>query len=70
MHPNHPPSAQELGALRKGCVMDGRMVVPNMVYKDLDFVRVIVSEGRNREVRAETSSDRWVIPVFINHKAF
>ena len=38
---------QEIG---KGCDVDGRFVEPVGVMKETEFLRVVVEEGRNREV--------------------
>ena len=54
---NRQPRAQDLEAIAAGCTMDGVFVPPVAVIRDdtdasrPNRVRVVVAEGRNREVR-------------------
>lgn len=54
---NRQPRPQDLEAIAAGCTMDGVFVQPVAVIRDdsdssrPNRVRVVVAEGRNREVR-------------------
>lgn len=59
VHPSRPPTRAEIQALTKGCVVQGEKVVPVSVVRENDFVRIVVAEGRKREVISiESTSHR------------
>ena len=47
----------DIREIGKGCEVDGKFVVPVGVMKDEDFLRVVVEEGRNREVHRPCFQD-------------
>ncbi|GMH32340.1 hypothetical protein BSKO_00174 [Bryopsis sp. KO-2023] len=56
VHPNRVPNNRELTDMQNGCVVEGKLVVPVSVVLENDFLRVVIAEGRKREVRELVAS--------------
>lgn len=42
---------EDIEMMAEGCVVDGKYVQPVGIAKDSDFLRIVVSDGRKREVK-------------------